>query len=326
MDCIYDWFLWIFPKPATENQPNEEDDITSSVYANESESAVSPGKGEESNIELDHSTIEPLMPKENCIFSKNNPEKLALLIGINYNTNEAENDDLNGCENDMNRLAFWVENSLSFNSEKIVKLDSVFATKDNIINEIKKMVIFANTHKNTELWFSYSGHGSNYNSATESDGKNEIICPSDYAANGFISDDWLKNEFINKLPNDCKMFVMMDCCHSGSNMDLPYCLNTDGWIESRNMTKETVNNINSMPKVIKLSGCLDEQVSMDYYNREMKEFQGAFTNAFMKSFENKVIISDHRNLNLFLRESKFKQVSELAMSDPSMWSWRLCEE
>ena len=52
----------------------------------------------------------------------------------------------------------------------------------------------------------------------------------------------------------------------------------------------------------------------------------AFTNAFMKSFENKVIISDHRNLNLFLKESKFKQVSELAMSDPSMWSWRLCEE
>ena len=59
MDCIYDWFLWMFPKPATENQPNEEDNnLTSSVHANESDSAVSvsPGKGEESNLdeELDH--------------------------------------------------------------------------------------------------------------------------------------------------------------------------------------------------------------------------------------------------------------------------------
>ena len=34
----------------------------------------------------------------------------------------------------------------------------------------------------------------------------------------------LKKEFLDKLPSDCKMFVIMDCCHSGSNMDLPFCL------------------------------------------------------------------------------------------------------
>ena len=54
----------------------------------------------------------------------------------------------------------------------------------------------------------------------------------------------------------------MDCCHSGSNMDLPYCM------KDNEITEEDISAPDSIAKIIKLSGCLDNQVSMDYYNRE----------------------------------------------------------
>ena len=89
---------------------------------------------------------------------------------------------------------------------------------------VMDLLEFAKSNPNSELWLSYSGHGSYYFSTRESDYQNEILCPSDYLTKGFISDDWLKREFVDKLPGDCKVFALMDCCHSGSNMDLPYCL------------------------------------------------------------------------------------------------------
>ena len=260
---------------------------------------------------------EPLDKLDKVFFKKENPKK-GLLIGINYNNDDYKNDDLNGCENDMNRLGQWIKDNCFFSDDDITKLDSKTATRENMENEIKKMVNFANTHENSELWFSYSGHGSHYFSVFEKDKQDEIICPSDYSTAGYITDNWLKKEFLDKLPSDCKMFVIMDCCHSGSNMDLPFCLE-NGVIQTRNNITENIQ-----AKVVKLSGCLDSQVSMDYYNSKMGEFQGAFTNAFAKSYQKDIILNNCDNLNIFLKLNGFKQVSELAMSEPSLWAWEIC--
>ncbi len=218
----------------------------------------------------------------------------------------------------MNRLNQWIKDNCFYKDEDIKKLDSKTATRENMENEIKELVKFANTNKNSELWFSYSGHGSHYFSSFEKDNQDEIICPSDYNISGFISDNWLRKEFLDKLPSDCKMVVLMDCCHSGSNMDLPYCLENNK-IQKR---EDTSNKMEA--KVIKLSGCLDDQVSMDYYNSKMGEFQGAFTNAFVKSYEKENIQKICDKLNVYLQLNGFKQISELAMSDPNMTSWKIC--
>ena len=123
-----------------------------------------------------------------------------------------------------------------------------------------------------------------------------------------------------KLPSNCKVFALMDCCHSGSNMDLPYCLN-DGLVA----TRYNVDENEKLAKVIKLSGCLDAQVSMDYYNSKMGEFQGAFTNSFVMSNKNQLFRDTLEGLNLHLRTSGFKQISELALSNPELWLWKLYE-
>ena len=187
-----------------------------------------------------------------------------------------------------------------------------------IMTELLLMVEFAKNNRHSELFFSYSGHGTHYFSYNEEDNQNEAICPADYMTNGLISDDWLKKNFIDQLPEDCKLFAIMDCCHSGSNMDLPYFMENNAINERDGMTIPSA-------KVIKLSGCLDAQVSMDYYNRQMREFQGAFTNAFIMSFNNNTNMIDNvNNLNIYLKLYGFKQISELSLSHMELKEWKLC--
>ena len=133
------------------------------------------------------------------------------------------------------------------------------------LSEMKK----SDENENLTIW-NYSGDSKQQTVSNKYRGcitnkENEIICPCDYQTNGFISDDWLRKEFVDKLPSDCKVFVIMDCCHSGSNMDLPYCMKNNEITRREDMAAS-----DSIAKIIKLSGCLDDQVSMDYYNREMR--------------------------------------------------------
>ena len=103
-------------------------------------------------------------------------------------------------------------------------------------------------------------------------------------------------------------------------MDLPYCFKDNAIV-----LREKMEVKENMAKVIKFSGCLDSQVSMDYYNRNMREFQGAFTNSFVMSNKNQLFIDTLEGLNLHLRVSGFKQISELALSNPELWLWKLYE-
>jgi len=73
------------------------------------------------------------------------------------------------------------------------------------------------------FFFHYAGHGTDgRRNKKEADGKNEAMCPSDCDTNGLISDDWLTDNFINKIPGGVEVVVMFDCCRSGSLLDLPY--------------------------------------------------------------------------------------------------------
>lgn len=305
-------------EPETTEQEETKEEVTEETKEDEDEEITE--EEVEIKIEEKEEIFDNELPIEvkKVIFTEDKPKK-ALIIGINYDNDSFEGDDLNGCENDMNRLSQWIQDKCHFKDEEITKLDSKTATKENMLNELKKMVEFATVNPKSELWLSYSGHGSHYFSASESDYQDEILCPADYSTAGYISDNWLRKEFVNKLPYDCKLFVIMDCCHSGSNMDLPYCLE-DGIVNTRSFE----GDINPAAKVIKMSGCLDAQVSMDYYNSQMREFQGAFTNSFVKSYSDDIVLTYLDNLNAYLKSNNFKQISELALSDPSLWAWKIC--
>ena len=241
----------------------------------------------------------------NRIFTENEIKK-ALLIGINYDTNNSSNDDLRGCVNDVNNIQNYLQNNCLFRKDQIKILTDADATRNNIMNQLDEMVKFAHNNVLSELWLSYSGHGSQMNGFNEDDGKNEVLCPVDYLTNGIINDDYLKNHFLKKLPKTTKLFVIMDCCHSGSNMDLTYAME-NGVIVDRNES-----NIDA--SVIKLSGCLDSQVSIDAYNRNMNEFQGAFTDAFVNNDGTSQVPELVNNINDYLQTKKYTQISQLSFS------------
>jgi len=228
------------------------------------------------------------------IYSYTN-EKQGLLIGINYNEDDFKNDDLNGCVNDMNNLKSFLINKCHFFDGDITTLCNGEATRENIEDELSKLVVFSHENPGSEIWLSYSGHGSNITSFTEDDLKSEVICPCDYSTNGIITDEWIQDNFVKGLEKTTKVFVLMDCCNSGSNLNLPYRLKLgEVSTQDTNYTKEEIDNL---CYIVKISGCEDDQTSADYFERSENEFQGALTNGFLY-FSNKVN-TNHNNITFF---------------------------
>lgn len=74
------------------------------------------------------------------------------------------------------------------------------------------------------LIFHYSGHGSrqrNYN-GDEVDGYDETLCPLDFETQGMIVDDEINATIVKPLPLGAKLHAIIDACHSGTVLDLPY--------------------------------------------------------------------------------------------------------
>ncbi|MBN1981549.1 MAG: caspase family protein [Chitinivibrionales bacterium] len=146
--------------------------------------------------------------------------KKALLVGINdYAPIGAGGADLKGCVNDVKLVATTLVNlnivpALPANLKIITNNN---ATRNNIIKGVQWLIQGAK--KGDVLIFHYSGHGSQMinqvNDDAEPDGKDETICPHDYATAGQIRDDDLRRIFAN-LPAGVNLDVILDSCHSGT--------------------------------------------------------------------------------------------------------------
>ena len=255
--------------------------------------------------------------KEVIFFNKKNTNKKALLIGINYDKDTNKNDDLNGCVNDLNNIKDFLMRKCNFKDDQIVTLYNDKATKNNIEMDLLRLVDYTHHNPNSEVWLSYSGHGSTMPSYYESDNKSEVICPSDYMINGIITDLWLQNNFVKMLERTANTFVLMDCCNSGSNLNLPYRgMNQD---VCSNDNSYSFNDINKLCNIVKISGCEDDQTSADYFDRKDNEFQGALTNSFLLISNNvldKSVNTLYNNTLLNLKSRGFTQRPVLSFSHP----------
>jgi len=260
------------------NSYEDDDTIGSNEYIDSDDENISLVEAGDDTDTNDDDTDE----MDDFIFTYSN-EKKALLIGINYNENTIEGDELNGCVNDTNNLYKFLQQKCSFLKKDITILKNSEATRSNIEEELMELVVFSHENPGSEIWLSYSGHGSNMNSLKEEDLKSEVICPSDYATNGVISDYWLL-DVVKGFEKTTKLFVLMDCCNSGSNLNLPYRLKQSNVEVNDNSYNK--NEIDNLCKIIKISGCEDDQTSADYFERNANQFQGALTNAFLHFSEN----------------------------------------
>ena len=221
-------------------------------------------------------------------------KKAALLIGINYRNTDNE---LNGCENDIYATKEVLINNYGFNEKDILVLTETEKepTRQNILEGIDWLVKKADEGYGS-LWFQYSGHGYYFKDKTgdEADGYDECIITSDYYA---ILDDEFRSKLINKLRSDTQLFCLMDCCHSGTMLDLRYKYKPD-----KNRI-ELENNVTSLSNIIALSGCRDDQESEDAW------FTSSWAGALTKNFL-EVLKKHNYSPNLFTMVKDIKELLE----------------
>jgi hypothetical protein len=55
----------------------------------------------------------------------------------------------------------------------------------------------------------------------------DTICPVDFQERGQINSDTLHEHLVSRLPPNSTLFVILDCCHSGSALELPFVYRSD---------------------------------------------------------------------------------------------------
>ncbi len=240
----------------------------------------------------------------------NSNKKFAVLVGINYTGTSSA---LNGCINDANHLKTFLIEKCGYLSSNILMLadDNINSkpTKQNIINSFGTLVSKATNEAFTELWFSYSGHGSYITdlNGDENDKRDEVLCPLDYATAGMIDDDFIYTNLVAKLPSTATLFALSDSCHSGTVFDLPY-LYTTSLTNNNNKNTHVAN-------VISISGCRDDQTSADAYIAG--KYEGAMTWSFLNALSSvsyNVKLGDLLAKMRTLLLNNYDQVPQLALS------------
>merc|ERR1712039_100046 len=110
------------------------------------------------------------------------------------------------------------------------------------------------------LFLSFSGHGTQRQcmDGSEADGKDEALCPTDYATGGFVMDNEIFDLVCTPLESGVKLTIILDCCHSGTAVDLPFIWEPDsGRWEVESGVPHTAGDVQMF------SGCEDDQCSMD---------------------------------------------------------------
>ncbi|MGZ8516531.1 MAG: caspase family protein [Chitinophagaceae bacterium] len=136
-------------------------------------------------------------------------KKLALCIGINDYPGTGS--DLSGCINDANDWS-KILTQKGFTVKKLLDKD---ATRKNILDEMKALIVQA--VKGDSVILQYSGHGTYIpdKDSDESDGTDECLCPYDLYTKGPVTDDELNDLFTSKK-NGVRLVLFSDSCHSGT--------------------------------------------------------------------------------------------------------------
>lgn len=247
-------------------------------------------------------------------------KKFAVIVGINYIGTDNE---LGGCINDAKSMKSFLMEKCNYTEDNILLMvdDGInrSPTKVNIINSFILLVNKAVSEGYTELWFSYSGHGSYVRdiSGDENDARDEVICPLDFSTSGMIVDDYIYTNLVSKLPYYTTLFTLFDSCNSGTILDLPYLYTT----------QSTVNNNNKpLANVISISGSRDDQTSADAFINST--YTGAMTWSFLNALANAnyniSLVKLVDNMRILLAKD-YTQVPLLAVSNTESYVKTLLE-
>ena len=152
----------------------------------------------------------------------------SLLIGINYTGSRNE---LQGCQQDVeNMTRFLISRGYPQDPSSMVILTDArqgpfYPTGRNMLAAMQWLV----SEPNTCCFLHYSGHGGQVRDpdGDRASGYDDTIVPVDYEQAGQLDSDTLHRHLVSRLPPSSTLFVVFDCCHSGSAIELPFVYRTD---------------------------------------------------------------------------------------------------
>ena len=165
--------------------------------------------------------------------SRDSKRTKALFIGINYPGSKFA---LSGCINDALAMRTHVTDVWGFDRSNMKFLaddgKSTKPTRANIIAAMRWLV--DGVRPGDSLFLHYSGHGSRTKdlNGDEESGYDSTMCPCDYDTAGMIIDDDIFALVAAPIPKGAELFALMDCCHSGTILDLPYDIVADQKMEA----------------------------------------------------------------------------------------------
>lgn len=230
--------------------------------------------------------------------------KRAILIGLNYTGTRVA---LRGCINDANRMKKILVSKYGYKNIKVLT-DKNITTQNNILQVLDNLV----SGNDKQLYFQYSGHGIQKRdiNGDESDGMDEGL----YSVGGTIILDDQIIEVVKKVKLGVQLIMIIDACHSGTIVDLPYQYNS-----SADHTEKVNDNVVE-GDVICITGSRDNQVSMDVNQGNVS--YGAMSNALQKVLKRlkntitwKLLINQ---LRVELQKNRYAQVPQLCVSRPEL--------
>ncbi len=217
----------------------------------------------------------------------------ALTIGINYTGSRNE---LRGCVNDSKNirkllidLGYPEQRILSLNDQDYPPESPNYPTRENILRALYWLTTDSSVEEYTSspdiyliesklpfdhrCFLHYSGHGSQSSTtnAKEHDGHDETIMPVDFEVSGSITDDLLYR-VLNRLEKGCGLQALMDCCCSGTNLDLPY-------VYQSGKVRHDSGSYETNAEFQQFSAVMDDQFAIDLAS------SGAMTTAFIEVIE-----------------------------------------
>ncbi|CAA6657193.1 unnamed protein product [Spirodela intermedia] len=212
--------------------------------------------------------------------------KKAVICGISYKFSRHE---LKGCINDAKCMRHLLINRFHFprplSSCLPVRHEEErdpykTPTKHNI-----RMALFwlvQGCQPGDSLLFHYSGHGSQQRSYSgdEVDGFDETLCPLDFETQGMIVDDEINTAIVKPLPRGVKLHAIIDACHSGTVLDLPFLCRMNRSSAAIRCIEGTNGG-----EAISFSGCDDHQTSADTSALSRITSTGAMTFCFIQAIE-----------------------------------------
>ena len=240
-------------------------------------------------------------PKVNT--SKVNTSKQAIMIGLNYPGSRYE---LKGCVND-------IKNGAKFLTKKGYKVKTLFDQQVSRNYNVLEALTELKGSSSKTVFFHYSGHGTQQKdlNGDESDGKDEVI----YSKDGVLVSDDDIHRVLSQFGKDKTVFLVFDCCHSGSIADLPFILSSKSYTTEK--YRKPVD-----AKIVCISGCRDPQTSADVWS------DGAAFGALSHTLYG--ILRKHRvkpltwrqlyaELLVEMSKKRYAQVPMISVSDPAIF-------